>query len=246
MKQLYIAFILGLSSLVITSCDEAVNTAVASEVTYLPTLTMNGDAEIDLGCNPSGGYTDAGLTALEQGKEIPVNTVVTGVYFGGTSVSGPDIYRIAYSAFNKDGIPGAAERKVVWQECPGDLVNSIAGMYSATVVRNGMVSPQYTDLGPIIIKDLGGGVFQLSDAVGGYYDLGRGFGTDYAAKGMKVKANNIAANDFTHTDTVKVGLFAEPNNLTMSSFSVDASTKTISFTTEWDKGFEFVVTLTQL
>ena len=32
MKQLYIAFILGLSSLVITSCDEAVNTAVASEL----------------------------------------------------------------------------------------------------------------------------------------------------------------------------------------------------------------------
>lgn len=244
MKQSYIAFILGLFSIGLMSCEEAVNTAVASEVTYLPKLTMNGDAEIDLGCSPSGGYTDAGLTALEQGKEIPVNTVVTGKYFGAATVSGPDIYSITYSAVNKDGIPGAAERSVVWQECPGDFVNSIAGMYTSTVVRNGAVNPQYFDMGPIIIKDLGGGVFQLSDAIGGYYDYGRGYGYTYAARGMKVKANNIAANDFSFTDVVEVGDFG--GALNMTAFTVDPATKTISFTTDWDAGFEFVVTLTQL
>ena len=244
MKQLYIAFILGLSSLVITSCDEAVNTAVASEVTYLPKLTMKGAAEIDLGCNPSGGFTDEGLIAEEQGKQIPVNTVITGKYFNSATINGPDIYSITYSAVNKDGIPGAAERSVVWQECPGDFVNSIAGMYTSTVVRNGAVNPQYFDMGPIIIKDLGGGVFQLSDAIGGYYDYGRGYGYTYAARGMKVKANDIAANNFTFTDVVEVGDFG--GALNMTAFTVDPATKTISFTTEWDAGFKFVVTLTQL
>ncbi|HRD06611.1 MAG: DUF5012 domain-containing protein [Saprospiraceae bacterium] len=244
MKQLYIAFILGLSSLVITSCDEAVNTAVASEVTYLPKLTMKGAAEIDLGCNPSGGFTDEGLIAEEQGKQIPVTTVVTGKYFNSATINGPDVYSISYSAVNKDGIPGAAERSVVWQECPGDLVTSISGMYSSTVVRNGVVSPQYQDLGPVIIKDLGGGVYQLSDAIGGYYDFGRGYGYTYAAKGMKVKANDIAANDFTFTDVVEVGDFG--GALSMTSFVVDPTAKTITFKTEWDAGFKFVVTLSQL
>lgn len=244
MKQLYIAFILGLSSLVITSCDEAVNTAVASEVTYLPKLTMKGAAEIDLGCDPSGGFTDEGLIAEEQGKQIPVTTVITGKYFNSATINGPDVYSISYSAVNKDGIPGAAERSVVWQECPGDLVNDISGMYSSTVVRNGVVSPQYQDLGPVIVKDLGGGVYQLSDAIGGYYDFGRGYGYTYAARGMKVKANNIAANDFTFTDVVEVGDFG--GALSMTSFVVDPTAKTITFKTEWDAGFKFVVTLSQL
>jgi len=246
MKQIYFAVIIGLLSASLLSCDSVVNSAEASEVTYLPKLTMNGASEIDLGCNPSGGYADEGLIAEEQGKEIPVTTVVTGKYFDAGAINGPDIYSITYSAANKDGIPGAAERTVIWQECQGDLVNSIAGMYSSVVVRNGVSSAQYTDLGPVIVRDLGGGVYQLSDAIGGYYDFGRGYGSDYAAKGMKIKANNIPANDFTHTDVVKVGLFADPNNLTMTNFTVDPATKTIKFTTDWDAGFVFEVTLTQL
>ena len=107
-----------------------------------------------------------------------------------------------------------------------------------------MVNPQYQDLGPVIIKDLGGGVYQLSDAIGGYYDFGRGYGYTYAAKGMKVKANDIAANDFTFTDVVEVGDFG--GALSMTSFVVDPTAKTITFKTEWDAGFKFVVTLSQL
>ncbi|HMS99319.1 MAG TPA: DUF5012 domain-containing protein [Saprospiraceae bacterium] len=244
MKQIYFAVIAGLLSVSLSSCDSVVNSAEASEITYLPKLTMNGSSEIDLGCNPSGGYTDEGLIAEEQGKEIPVTTVITGKYFDAGAINGPDIYSISYSAANKDGIPGAAERTVIWQECQGDFVNSIAGMYSSVVVRNGVSSAQYTDLGPIIIKDLGSGVYQLSDAIGGYYDFGRGYGYTYAARGMKVTANDLATNSFTHTGTVEVGDFG--GALIMKDFKIDPATKTIKFTTDWDAGFVFEVTLTQL
>jgi hypothetical protein len=214
-----------------------------SEITYLPNIEVLGSTNVQLECD-AVSYTDPGVVATEGGSDVPVTTTITGTYFGGSTVNGPDVYLINYSAINKDGIPGAAMRTVVWPECNGDFVNSIAGMYKATVVRNGVVSPQYTDLKYIIIRDMGNDVYQLSDAIGGYYDFGRGYGYHYAATGMQVIANNIAANDFTHNQTVGVGDFG--GVLSITDFSINPVTKMITFTADWDQGFVFEVTLMQV
>jgi len=227
----------------LVSCEDYVNSAEESNVTYLPKIEVFGESEIVLDCDATE-YVDEGAVATEGGNEIALETDITGYYFGNSAVDGSDLYEIAYSAYNQDGVPAAEFRSVLWPECNGDLVTSIAGMYKADVVRNGSITPQYQEMGPIFIIDLGGGKYQLSDAIGGYYDFGRGYGYHYAATGMTVTANNIPGNDFTHDDVIVVGDFG--GELVMTSFSVDAATKTIQFSTDWEFGYVFDVTLTQV
>jgi len=246
MKNLkLLIYIIPILGLVLTSCDpsvEALGDDYKSKVTYLPLITLEGgDVELDCGAT---SYTDPGAVATAGGSEIELITNVSGSYFGSSTIDGPDVYSVSYSAFNDDGIPASAFREVYWPACNGDLVTSIAGVYTSNIVRNGSTGPQYQGVGPILIRDLGNGVYQISDAIGGYYDFGRGYGPGYAATGMKITANNIAANDFTYDDVIGVGAFG--GNLEMTAFAVDPATHTITFTTDWDSGYVFKVTLTQV
>ena len=246
MKNLkLLIYIIPIFGLVMTSCDpsvEAPGSDDSSEVTYLPLITLTG-GDVELDCDATS-YTDPGAVASAGGNEIELITKISGSYFGSSSVDGPDLYTIAYSAYNADGIPATGFREVYWPPCNGDLVTSIAGVYTANIVRNGSTGAQYQGVGPIFIKDLGDGVYQISDAIGGYYDFGRGYGPGYAATGMTITANDIPSNDFTHDDVVGVGAFG--GNAEMTAFSVNAATHTIKFTTDWDAGYVFEVTLTQV
>ncbi|MCB0521286.1 MAG: hypothetical protein H6577_04015 [Lewinellaceae bacterium] len=231
-----------------SSCDKYENSAEPSFITYLPKLTVSGSPNITLECDATS-YSDAGGTAEEQGKPIDLITTVKPKYFGGSTVDGPDVYTILYSAENKDGIPGAAERTVTWKECNGDLVSSIAGMYTAYLSRTTkssgavLASAQYQGVGPVIIRDLGNNQYGISDAIGGWYEFGRSLGVSYAAIGQTITANNIPANDFTFGPAVEVGGFGGVNTLT--SFKVFPSESKIVFTTDWEAGFTFEVTLIQ-
>jgi hypothetical protein len=243
MKKLKYLLLLMMGFLMLnTGCEED-SLADDSEITYLPALTMFGDANVVLDCSNTD-YTDAGLEALESGQPIPVVTTVEGKYYGSSVVDQADDYVIGYQAYNKDSIPGAAFRSVFWPVCNSDMVTSIEGMYKANVVRNGSVDPTYQDLQYIFIRDMGNNVYQLSDAIGGYYDFGRGYGFHYAGTGMTVTANDIPGNDFTYGANIGVGDFG--GDLEMTAFSVDAANKTINFTTEWSFGFTFVVELIQV
>ena len=245
LKNILMAFI-AITTFV--SCEKTVNTAEESATTFLPTVNIVGDSNVDLDCT-STMYTDPGATATEAGLDIPLDTKIAARYFGSSEISSPDIYDVVYSALNKDGIPGAAVRKVTIPACNGDFATSIAGMYTAylsrTTLSSGSVvaTPQYQGVGPIIIKDLGGGQFAISDAIGGWYEHGRGLGPSYAAPGMVVTANDIAGNDFTFASPTEVRSFG--GALEMTGFSVDPATKTITVTTGWEFGFEFVATLIQ-
>src|SRR5690606_9951054 len=231
--------------LILTSCDPSVDAPGSNDesaVTYLPLITLEGDTSLELDCN-TVSYTDPGAVASVAGNAIELNTNVSGTYYGGSTISGPDIYSVSYSAFNEDGIPATAFRSVFWPPCNGDLVTSIAGVYTVSALTR---TPGYStsDLGPIIIKDMGNGVYAISDAIGGWYEHEYGYGPDYAATGMTVTANNIPTNDFTHDDVIGVGAFG--GALSMTDFSVNPVTKTIEFTTEWSSGYVFEVTLTQV
>ncbi len=233
---------LSIIGLMLTSCDPSVESpgeSDKSEITFLPLITLVG-GDVALDCDASS-YSDPGATASAGGVEIDLNTDVSGKYFGGTSVDGPDSYLVAYSAFNDDGIPATNFRSVLWPECNGDLVTSIAGMYTAKVARNG--SSPYAEAGPFIIKDLGNNRYGISDAQGGWYEYGRNIGVAYATPGMVLVANNIAANDFTAEGTVTTGTFGGVN--TFTSLIVDPVAKTLKLTVEWSFGYTFVTTFTQ-
>lgn len=238
---IYTFSILGLT---LTSCDPSVEATGAndsSSVTYLPLITLTGDTSIELDCDATS-YTDPGAVASAGGQEIELFTDISGTYYGSSTIDGPDVYSVSYSAFNEDDIPATAFREVLWPPCTGDFVTSIAGTYTCSMTR----TPGYSteDIGPIFIKDLGNGVYGISDAIGGWYEHEYGYGPDYAATGMTVTANDIAANDFTYTDVVEVGAFE--GALSMTSFSVDPAAKTITFSVSWDIGYVWDITLTQI
>ncbi|WP_027138481.1 BT_2262 family domain-containing protein [Gaetbulibacter saemankumensis] len=238
-------FALSITGLVFTSCDPSVEAPGAedtSKITYLPKITLNGESEIELDCDTSS-FTDPGAIAEAGGTEIELITKTTGLYFGSENIDSPDSYTITYSAFNDDEIPAAAFRSVLWAPCTGDFVTSISGVYTSAIKRTpGYTTPE--DVGPIYIKDMGNGVFAISDAIGGWYEHEYGYGPDYAATGMTVTANSIPLNDWTHDDIIGVGAFG--GALEMTDFSVNPATKTIEFTTEWSFGYVFEVTLTQV
>ncbi len=247
MKNLNILYyILPILGLFATSCDPSVDSPGSddgSEVTFLPLITLEGGSNVSIPCDATS-YTDPGAAASAGGEEIDLETNVSGKYFGGDSVEdGPDVYLVAYSAFNTDGIPATNARTVIYPECNGDLVTSIGGMYTASVARNGSSPAGYQDNGPFIIRDLGDDRYAISDAQGGWYEYGRGLGLTYATPGLILQANNIAANDFTSEGPVSTNTFGGLN--TFTSLIVDPATDTLVLTVSWDFGFTFVTTFTQ-
>lgn len=236
---LYLFSILGLT---LTNCEPSVTAPGEyddSAVTFLPLITLTG-GDVTLDCDATS-YTDPGAVASAGGEEIELFTSTSGLYYGSSDVTGPDVYSVSYSAYNADEIPATGFREVVWPPCSGDLVTSIAGTYTCAMTR----TPGYSTsgIGPIYIKDLGNGVYGISDAIGGWYEHEYGYGPAYAATGMTVTANDIPSNDFTHTDVIGVGAFGGAANIT--SFSVDPGTGSISMTTEWSFGYVWEIVLTQ-
>lgn len=236
-----IVFFTMISSLVMMSCQKKKDSEDISRVTNYPTFVVKGEDPIFV--EKGTPYNEPGVIATENGKEIDVTTSVVGHYRGGKTldVNVPDYYTITYSATNKDGFEGSVTRDVYVAET-GDLVNSIAGLYTSTVVRNGSSGAAYTNMKYILIWDEGNNVYGISDGIGGYYDIGRGYGYNYAAP-TTVTANDISANDFSYT-TYPVKTFG--GTVTMSGMKADPANNTLSFTAAWDAGYTFEVTLKQV
>lgn len=234
-------FMLFLGATVV-SCSET--DVEESTVTFLPKLTVTGASDVVLDCATTS-FTDPGIKAEEGGQEIAVVTNVQASYFGDNVIDSPDLYNINYSAENVDGIPGSAFRTVLIPPCNGDLVSSLEGIYTCTVARNGVIpSAAYENVEYIMVIEISPGVYQLSDAMGGWYEFGRGLGTAYGSPGMTVQANDIPANDFTFPNTVICNTF--DGVVEMTDFVVDPANRQIVYTTYWEYGFEFVATMTQV
>lgn len=229
--------------LVLTSCEREKETEGISKITYFPDFKMNGEEVIFL--NKGENFSDPGVKAYENNVEISVKTSISGDYFPASSIdiNMPNKYIINYLATNKDGFDGSVSR-IVYVISTGNLVDNIEGLYISTIVRNNIVSPQYQNLKYVMIRKAGDNVYEISDAIGGYYDLGRGYGPAYRATGAQITANNIANNDFDLGPSFGVGAFG--GNATITSFTVYPATKTINFVTDWDAGYVFDVTLTQV
>lgn len=226
---------------VLSSCSED-STSDVSQVTNYPILELIGDETVII--NQGSVFEDPGIIATENGSNIPYTSSVSGL-FRGESTLNPnvvDIYTITYNAVNQDGFNGSITRTVIVAN-NDDLTAGIAGLYTSTVTRNGTLTAQYTDMEYVLIWENSDGTYELSDGIGGYYHVGRGYGVGYAAPGAIITVNDLATNDFSYT-AFSVGGFGGP--CTMSAMTVDASAETINFSTDWSLGYVFDVALTQV
>lgn len=238
-KMKYAKILIGLLFITTIVGCESESYDNISRLTYYPKFDMKGEGTMYVNL-ASGSYVDPGVVVTENGEEIQSETTINGNYRGGSSVGDADWYTVSYSATNKDGFSASVLRDV-WAYNQGDLVNSIEGLYKADIERNGRT---FNDLEYVLIWKNSDGTYGISDAIGGYYAFGTGYGVGYAAQGIKITANDISANDFSFSGPIGVGAFG--GQLEMTSLSVDSASKQVKFSSEWSFGYTFNVVLKQV
>jgi hypothetical protein len=245
MKTKFSRIIIVLSLMLLVACEKKYDTDGLSTITYYPVFEMTGSSVV---FNTLGTpFTEPGIIATSAGSEIPVEVSVVGAFTGysGTTVNADvaDKYLVTYTAENSDGFPNTATR-VVWVFNTGDLVTSIEGLYTSTVLRGGASGAQYTDMEYVLIWKKSGNTYGVSDAIGGYYDIGRVYGETYAAQFADIVANSIPENDFTTTTATIPGF---GNTVDISGINVDATNKVITWLGAGNfANSNFDVTLTQV
>jgi len=205
------------------------DTANVSSVTFFPVITLKGnDPEV---VKPLGTpYSDPGATATENGVTIPYTTTVTSKFRGSTTVdiNKIDEYTQTYTAVNKDGFSAGKERKVIVYQ-NGNLTTSIEGLYISTVKRNGSYLPasqgSSINMKYVYIWKNTNGTFEVSDAFGGWYNLGRNIAGSYTPGGLFtasfVPTGNTLTNPYFGGSAV------------IKSLTVNPATKTLVMVTNW-------------
>jgi hypothetical protein len=244
MKKIIIA--LFITSTFFTACT-TVDTENVSKVTYFPVITV-------LGPNPyfvaqGTTYVDPGAVAKAGTATVPTTSAATGKYRGATTLdtSKSDEYLVTYSAVNTDGFVGKNSRKVIVYK-NGDLINSIEGLYTCTISRNGSTpGASYINIKYIYIWKNANGTYQISDAFGGWYEYGRALGVSYITPGGTIAAVDIATNTFTFPGNPLTNTgFGGTAKIT--DLTVNAATKKLVLTCTWvaPTAYTFIATLTQV
>lgn len=225
-KYLYI-FIIIFSLFVQYGCERELTSEGVSRTTTYAVVTLAGDNPMFLGVGEA--YSEPGAST-NTGDPI----TITGSVDGNTA----GVYTVSYSATNIDGFENA-EARTVYVSNTGDLVSSIEGLYTCTVER---VDPAETHEGIQFVRiwKTGDNTYELSNALGGFYALGRGYGPNYDGSAV-ITANDIPSNDFSFEDAYIPGW---GDYATITSLTVDPVNKTIVFSTDYVV-YVFVVTLVQ-
>ena len=249
MKKIIIVLIL--TSVFLNGCDST-ETANVSKVTHYPTVSVLGDETIFLA--QGDAFIDPGAIAMEGENEIPTTVTYHGNYRGANTLDTniTDEYVVTYTATNADGFKAAASRTLIVYKT-GDLINSIEGVYVSTVLRNGTPLPpsqgSSIDMKYIYIWKNNDGTYEVSDAFGGWYSLGRHLGLNFITPGGTINAIDIPTNNFTFPGNPLTNLnFGGTANIT--GLTVDPTEKKVILTTSWlteppVTSYTFVSTLIQ-
>ena len=250
MKNLKIFRMLGISALVLAISSCSLDPVIHSEVTNYPVMALKGNSTVFVVQGTT--YNDPGVSATENGTEIAYTSKAVGKFRNGTTLDTNivDQYVQTYTAVNKDGFSNSIDRTVIVYK-NGDLVNSIEGIYLSTTRRNGALlsASQGSSVNQkyVYIWKNTNGTYQISDAFGGWYNLGRNIAKAETPGGTIT--GNITTNTFTFPGNPLTNLyFGGVANL--SGLTVDAATKTLVVTCDWDSAppvtkYKFVSTLTQ-
>lgn len=232
LKYLIIAFL----ALSLASCEKDYK-EVVSGYAYYPVVVINGSTEMKI---PKGGtYTEEGATASSNGIDLPVEVTYTSIFNPsaiGVETGSVDVYSVSYSAIDEDG-DRTTEYRNVYITSNGNMVDNIEGTY---ISNTGRPSESFTGLKYVIVSKRADGKYDLSHAIGGYYALGRKYGSPYAFIGSVITDDGGGVYSATGGQAPAWGNISLP-----SAFVVDADAKTIGFTSTADFGSVFTVLLTQ-
>lgn len=240
MKKILIS--LMLISALVTGCNNDLETEGLSRTTYFPEFVLEGE---DFYVIPeTETFNEPGIEVLEQGAPIQFTSRFTGRYTGysGSTIgAAADEYTLSYRAVNRDGF-AATTGRVIAKVNTGDFVTSIAGAYYATSVRVG--GETYEDV-LVLVREVEPGVFEVTDALGGFYSDGRALGDDYLVHGLEITVNDLSVGDFSYEEDVVRG---DGTGLQVSELDIDPATKTITFRTTTDEfaNGDWTITLTQI
>ncbi|MFI3286016.1 MAG: DUF5012 domain-containing protein [Rikenellaceae bacterium] len=159
-----------------TSCHE-VTTEDTSKVTYYATLELLGESTILWSLGEE--YVDPGYVAELNGEDVSSTVVVT----GSVDTSTPGIYTLLYQVFNEDGFGVSDTRTVMVSDSSASPIESGFWTLQPGSYRNYSGTISNFSGFPITVLQLEPGIFYVSDLIGGYYDQGVGYGSDYAMVG---------------------------------------------------------------
>ena len=161
-----IIVILGLTIVMLSGCEKPTTTSNVSEIMYYVSLELEGS---DLVTLPVGTpYQEPGYTAKEGDEDVTEQVEVTGTVDHTKLGYNP----ITYSAENSEGFPNSVTRHVYMV----DPTKSVAeGVYDGLLEARGG--------GPVTITKVSDGLYYCNDLFGGYYNVYRGYGSAYVARG---------------------------------------------------------------
>lgn len=221
----YIMLLLLTSAAAFTSCDDD-SSAGVTRITYYPVLTLKGDATMHV--DKGAAFNDPGCAAEMNGEDVTAQVVASGAV--NTAKSG--VYTITYSCVNADGFSASTSRTVIVTD-PNDAKEGV--FTTSSVTCNG--SNKYDGNYEIVITSNDDGTYRVSDLLGGWYDQGRGYGSNYAMTG-----NVSFAGDGTMT-LLNSFIGGWGDSLVDFSGKFDAATSTYTWDAEYVSSMKFHVVL---
>ncbi|MCL1936892.1 MAG: DUF5012 domain-containing protein [Candidatus Azobacteroides sp.] len=240
MKVLYKYCLIVASVFLLFSCEK--ETEGISRITYYCELDLKGDPTefISLGST----YNEAGWVASENGENVTDKVTVNGTVNANTA----GIYRLVYSVYNSDGFAKTAVRQVIVYDTTPSVIES--GFYEVSPSSNRTSfgsgpgtsgSSEFKSGTTIIIYQISAGKFYISDFIGGYYDVGRGYGSTYAMTGLfQLNSDNTIELIDSRIAGWGDGLDAVVDGV------YDPTTKTLTYTAQYAESYDFNIIATKI
>lgn len=209
-KNILYAMLLAMGALSMTSCNDKDSEGL-SRILYYPVLTLNGDAFIKM--EIGSAYDDPGCVATVGTEDISSTIVTTSDV--NTSKSG--FYTVNYAAKNDEGYSATAKRTVMVKDS-----RNFASTYLAECFYS---EARHYYNSPIYITDLGNGLYEIDDIIGGYQFNGvnPGFEPRYD---FHLEAK-IRLNDDNTITVEEMGKFYFSTVVTLKEGTYDPETGTI-------------------
>ncbi|MDD2292608.1 MAG: DUF5012 domain-containing protein [Bacteroidales bacterium] len=171
MKKIIYTVMMIVAVVSLASCAKKESLGL-THITYYPSLEVLGDASITV--QKGLPYVDAGCKATLQGEDVTSQVTTTSNV--NTAVSG--VYSVSYSIANAEGFIKTATRQVIVL----DLTDPIEGFYTTLNVHTATSSKYDGPWQTLIIKNANG-TYYITDFFGGWYAIGRNYGSKYAMTG---------------------------------------------------------------
>lgn len=182
-RKIFYLMILALTVVAFSSCskDEYNDT----RITYYPTLTMSGDNYMSWA--KGAQFKDPGYKCILNGEDVTGQVTIK----SNVDVTKSGLYTVVYSFTNADGFSSSLTRTVF----VADASDAVEGLYKVDPSSYRMASGKQTlyssfgkDMYIEVLKN--GSNYSVTDFIGGFYDQGKGYGTDYALSGQMTVAND--------------------------------------------------------